>query len=121
MTVGALIDKVYDADQIVKELERQIGIHKRKRDALKEKLLAKLNQQVIESGAGKRARAHIVKRVHVNIKDRAKLEAYVKKNDALDLFQNRINMEAYKARIENGEKVPGTDTYEDISVTVTRR
>lgn len=94
---------------------------KRKRDRLELKLLRGFNKEDISGCKGKQGVAVILRHRHAKIGDREKLLKYIKKNDAFDLFQNRLSSTAYFDRLEEGEKVPGVDTWEDIKVSVRKR
>lgn len=54
------------------------------------------------------------------VTDWAVFTAYVKKHDAFDVFQRRLNDGAIKERMEAGEDVPALDFYDAESLTVSK-
>lgn len=119
--LGALIDGLFDFDQKIHKLERQLKKIKDKRGKMEWKLLGRMEDSKLEKAAGVRSQAGISRRDIPSIKNPRKFQRYVKKNDAFDLFQNRIASRAYFARLEEGEKVPGVGIYRKVSVSIRKR
>lgn len=52
------------------------------------------------------------------LKDFGKFTTWIKKHNAFDLLQKRISTTAYRDRVENGEKIPGVDTFVKNSLRI---
>lgn len=55
------------------------------------------------------------------IKDPKKLHDYVEKYDAWDLLGNKIGTLAYRARLNDGIKVPGVEQFKKYTINVKRK
>ena len=120
-TLGGRIDQIKAIDDKIKAAEKIVKGLKQLRAKKEVRLLKKFNNDDIDGCKGKRGTARVRKATFFSIKDRKRFEKYVLKNKALDLFQNRISSTAYKARLDEGEAVPGIASFERIGVTVTAR
>lgn len=119
--LGSLIDQMYDQDQKIKKQHTVLAKLKSERAALETKLLKTFKQQELDGARGVKGAARINRRDLVSIKDRTKFNAYVLKNKAFDLYQARVSTEAYFARVEEGETVPGVGIFPKISISITKR
>jgi hypothetical protein len=119
--LGSLIDGLYAFDQKIHSAESALGKLKKKRAVLEYKLRVKMEDSDLEKAAGVKSQAGIQRRTIYNIKNPVKFQKYVKKNDAFDLYQNRVASRALIARLEEGEAVPGIGKFEKVSVSIRKR
>lgn len=120
-SLGKLIDRMYLIREKIREVEKVIKELKRKKSRLEVRALRKFEKDDIDGCRGKLGQARINTTPFPSIKDRRKFDRYVRKHNAFDLFQNRINSKAYKARVEEGEEVPGVNVFERVSISIRKR
>lgn len=119
--LGTVIDKLYAFDQDIDVVERQLKKLKDKRAIMERKLLGQLQDGKLEKAAGHKAIASITKREIPTIKNPRKFQKFVIKNNAFDLYQNRVASRAYFARREDGTVVPGVEVFKKVSVSIRKR
>ena len=117
---GPLIDKLYQQDQVIDEIEAELRKAKRVRAALEAKLMDSFGEQSLDGALGKVARARITFTKNPSIKNRPKFLKFVIANKAYDLFQNRVSSKAYFDRLEDGIRVPGVDVFTNTRISVTK-
>jgi hypothetical protein len=120
-TLGKQIDALKTLDDEIKAQSKILQEMKSRRYKMETRLLKDFESKDIEGCKGKKGVARVRRATFYSIKDRRKFEKYVLKHRALDLFQNRISAEAYKARLDEGEKVPGITSFDRFGITVTKR
>ncbi len=121
LPIGKRIDKLFNLREKIDELNEQLSELKSSARVQEGKLMRDLQKQEISSGKGKRALVSISIRKAVRLKDRKKIDQYVKKNNAFDLFQNRLNSKAVMDRLEEGEEIPGISIDEFPVLHMTKR
>ena len=119
--IGEAIDAAYDLEQRIRRLNAKASLLRKKQMDMEAVILKRLEKMGAPSCAGKKALAGLRVTRHANVKDRRKLDLYVKKYKAYDLFTNHINSKAYFDRLEEGEKVPGIEVFERRSLSLTKR
>jgi len=117
--IGELIDKIAGLDAEVKILATKIKKINKKRESLEIDLMTAMRKAKLNKASGSMASASIKPSRHPYIENIEKLYSYIIKNRALDLFQRRINAQAYFDRLENDEHVPGVKIFERTSCRVT--
>lgn len=123
LTIGTLVDRYDMADFSVKECEAALTAAKKQRKALEDKLLDRFKKDELAGAKGSQmgSSLSVTTLKSPTITDRAKLDAYVRRNKATDLFQARVNKQAWLDRMEaSGKPVPGVKTYERVSLKLTR-
>jgi hypothetical protein len=120
-TIGEQIDRLYDKEQKIDEVEAQLRKLKQDREKLQARLLRSFGTEDIDGCKGRRGVATVLKTPFASIKDRRKFMHYVIKNRAFDLLQNRVASRAYFDRIEEGEAIPGVKVFDKIRVSIRRR
>ncbi len=119
--LGLKVDEIYSLDQKIDTAEAAVRRLKEQRGAMESHLLAMLRDQEVDSVKGRRGIAAIKTTRHPNIKNRSKLDKYIRSHDAFDLLQNRVSSKAYFERIEAGERIPGIEVFEKTSLSITKR
>lgn len=119
--LGDAIDTLYGYDREIKKAERAVKGLKSKRYAAEADLLKAMGDVKLAKAAGRKAQASVSRRNIPSIKDQLKFQKYVKKNNAFDLYQNRISSKAYFARLDDGDEVPGIKMFEKVSVSIRKR
>ena len=129
LKLSTLIDK-FDAQQdAVKEKGRLVTIAEtaKKKEAIKlEKIgiaiLDTFAKDKIEGHTTGRAKAALKRVVGFNIKDWAKLTAFIHKERAYEVFQRRLNKAAILEHLEarKGRPVPGVAQFQKVTLSVTK-
>ena len=119
--LGVMIDRMYDLQAQIKKAEKGVSELKKDKALIESRLLKRFGTDDIDGCKGKRGVARISTTQHPSIKERKKFLKYVVRNEAFDLFQNRIASKAYFDRIDEGEEIPGVGVFEKVSVRVTKR
>lgn len=118
--LGELADHLYKIRESRLEIERSVEKLKVEEGAIREHLIQTLPKQELATGiAGKVGKVTIKPAVVAQLKDDAKLYAYIKKTGDFDLLQRRLNEGAIKARWEAGKAVPGVEPFDVLKVSVT--
>lgn len=128
-SMGACADRLYDtrerrlaAQRIVDEIEEE-------EKALKEHIISNLKKN--DTGAaGRHHRVQVITDQIPRVADWRKLYDYIKRNDAFDLLQRRLNdkavaerEEALNERLRKGAKpklLPGTEKFTVVKVSLTK-
>jgi hypothetical protein len=92
----------------------------KKEARVKEFIINNLPKQEATGARGKVAQVRIEKKDVPTAKDWAKIQAFIKKYDAFDLVQRRLNDTAVKARWAEGKKVPGVEKFSVVTVSCTK-
>ena len=120
-TLGVQIDRMKALDDDIKIAEKALRDLKTRRAKLEARLIKAFKKQDIDGSKGRNGVARLRRAIFYSIKNRSLFDKYVLKNKALDLFQNRISAAAYKARLDEGEAVPGIASFERFGITITKR
>lgn len=121
VSLGTRIDKLFELREQIREMNAELKALKSSAFAYENKVMRALREQELDSGKGSRATVTVGTRKFVKMLDRNKVDKYVKRNDAFDLFSNRINIKAVIDRLEEGEKIPGIEVDEMHFLHVTKR
>lgn len=123
-TIGACIDLAFEIRAERQEKSRaydaEIGEMKANEKLLEDHILNSFSKSDIDGAKGKIATAAIKRSTVGKITDWPTLCKYVKENDAWDLLYKRITNEAYNARLEVGEAVPGTEPFQKMDLSLTK-
>lgn len=117
-TVGTCADKLYEMQQERKQLNAQIDAIKANEAELKEHAQKLLRQQKTSEAKGRSGAISITTEVVASEINWEKVFAWVAENDAWEMLTRRMNNAAYRERLEEGEKVPGTTPLTRLKVNV---
>lgn len=117
-TTNQLITAVDRARDAVKALNDKLSIAKEKQEEAEADLLAHFKQEGMKSGRTPKGNGYTtVTRETPSIADYRAFKAYVLRNKAVDLFQNRISKKAWQERIDSGKKVPGVEVFKKVTLS----
>lgn len=116
--IGDLVDEYIAMRATRLDLEKQAAAKKEEETALAQSIYVLFSKEKTEIASGKLGYVKYHKKDKPRIDDWRKFCNYVAKNDAFDLFEKRVTVSAWEARLENGEKVPGIITYPYESLSV---
>lgn len=120
-SLGQQIDALYDVDQEIHRIHKELTEVKQKRAKLETRLLKNFDKKKVDGCRTSKAVSSIKKTDFPSIGDRKKFFKYVAKAKAFDLLQSRIASRAYFDRLEEGEEVPGVKVFTRISVSIRKR
>lgn len=118
--LGACVDLAYTLRAERLEIEKQADEVKAKETALKDHIIATFSKADIDGAKGKVASASISRSVKGNVKDWPGVYKYIEKNDAWDLMERRLNNKAYRDRLEAGEAIPGVESFDVVTLSLTK-
>lgn len=120
LKIGTQIDQLWKlkekkkvAESAVKEISAKI---KEKEDSI----FDTISKEKLEGAVGKLARCSIRKSTVGNIVDWNQFCKYMSRTKAWDMVQKRIALQAYRARLEDGKKVPGVEAFTKVSLSLTK-
>jgi len=117
-TIGGCADRLYKIREERYELQRRAKALREIETELKEHIIRDLPKSQASGVAGRVARVQVVKREVPQVKDWSKLHRYIKKHDAFELFQRRLNTSAVQERWTEGEKVPGVESFTALDISI---
>jgi hypothetical protein len=119
-TIGACGDMLYSIREKRLEVERNVGEMKKDEETLKQHIILNLPKHDVQGVKGKIANVSISTEEEPTAENWDDVWAYVKKNNAWELLQRRLNSSAVKERWEAGKKVPGVGKYTVVKVSCTK-
>ena len=130
LKLGTLIDRLYKQNQVVAAKKRLVAkaetVVKReqsKSNVIIEEIRDRFKQGDINGAVGCIGRAEIKTITSAQLFDWAKLAKYVIKENAVDLFQRRINKSAWIERLADrkNKPIPGIKKYDRVVLSVTKK
>jgi hypothetical protein len=119
-TLAACGDLLYQLREERLAMQAKVDAIAAHESVLKDHLINSLPKDDATGVRGKVAQVVINTKSVPTAQDWTKIQAYIRKNDAFDLLQRRLNDAAVMERIEHGKKVPGVGTYNVVSVSCTK-
>jgi hypothetical protein len=123
MSIGTMIDSLYDLRAQRLAIEKQVEELKARETATKEEILFLLKESGLEGAKGEVATASIQYKIKANVTDWDAVYAYIRDNDMFALLQKRLTTTLWAALQEDGILVPGTEpmALTDLSLTKSKR
>ncbi len=118
VNLGQLVDQVYKLQQQRDVIRLKVGKLDEQIDQLKDKLLAATDKESLSTVKTKLAKTVIRETVVPTVEDFDQLLAYIRKHKAWELLTKRVASEAYRERVEAGERVPGVKPFHKITLSV---
>lgn len=119
-TFGACADRLYELKQLGSPLRRQLEALDAERKAITDHVI-KTMSKTEGGGVGKVAQVEVVVKAEPSVKDREALLKHIIKTGAWDLLQGKLASAAVKERWEAGKAVPGVESFNVVTVSVTKR
>jgi len=123
MSIGNLIDSLYNLRASRLELDNQVKELKSQEAKLKEEIIEALKQQGLASGRGAAATATITYSEEPKVTDWGAVYGYIANNDMFELLHRRISTTLWRALEADGNTVPGIESMAvtDLSLTKAQR
>lgn len=119
--LGNLIDKLYDLKQDKSKAKKKVDDIQKKISALQDKLFDKFEKSDLEGAMGGHAKVSINRITVAQVTDWGKVHKYVIENDSWDLMRKQLNDGAFRERLEDKIKIPGTKPFIRVTLSVTKR
>lgn len=123
-TLAACADLLYETRLARYDLQHEVDDMKKLEAALEERFRLELPQDGASGISGAVARIQLSPKVKPVVEDWDKFYTYVRKNNAFEMLQRRLNEGAARDFADtNGRRVPGTNVmhYTDVSCTAVKR
>jgi hypothetical protein len=118
-TLGACADLLYDIKERRRTLEGEAEEWHKHETALTEHIIRVMPKS--DSGAmGKHHKVQVVTRVKPRVSDWAAFFEYIRKTRAFELLQRRIADGAIQERWDAKKKVPGVETFNVVTLSLTK-
>lgn len=119
-TLAACADALYKTREERLELGRKVSELEEIEKMIKEHLINSLPEQEASGVAGKTCRVSLVHKDVPYVKDWQEVYKHISKTGHFDLLGRRLNAKAVEDRWENGDDVPGVETYTTTSVSINK-
>lgn len=119
-TLAKCADLLYETREKRLELQRQAKELEENESKLKQHLIEKLPDQDASGVSGKLCSISLVNKEVPYAKDWSEIYKHIKTTGHFDLLGRRLNSAAIAERWENGEDVPGVETYTVTSVSINK-
>mgnify|MGYP001824856248 CR=1 FL=1 len=126
--IGTLVNQLQrirkqkeEAQAVVKKAELKVKSIAERYNKKEQELYHAMKAQGVEIGDVEEYKAKIKTTTHATVKDWPKFYGYVKRNNAWDMLQKRVNDGAYRERLDNGKNVPGVEPFSKISISLTKK
>jgi hypothetical protein len=116
--LGACVDKLYTMMTARRKAQQAVDRLKEEETKLEEHILNSFSKSDLEGARGKLAVCGISRSDQPQVEDWDKLYAFIKKTDAWDLLQRRVNSMAYRERLQAEVIVPGVTTFTRVSLSI---
>ena len=130
LKLGTLIDRLYAQDKIVSAKKRLVARaetnvkrEQAKADKIANEIRDRFDKETITGTSGKVGVATLKTITGAQLADWNKLRKFVIANNAVDLFQRRINKAAWLERLaaRKNRPIPGIKTYSAVKLVVTKK
>lgn len=122
--LGACIDLAYELREKrlsrQREVEAELAEMKADEKALKDHIINTFTKSEIDGAKGSVCSASITRVVYPKVTDWDKVYAYILKTKEFDLLEKRMGKLAFRERYDSGVKIPGTEAYEDVDLSLTK-
>lgn len=119
-TLGACADKLIALREKKAKLAAAVKDIEKEERALKDHLIDNLPKSDAQGVVGKKAKVMIKSKQVPSVKDWGLLYKYIKRTNSWDLLQKRPSAPAWKARVEEGKRIPGVEAFTVVDVSITK-
>lgn len=110
-TIGAMTDKLIELREAKRELEAKITVIEAESEEVTQALIAKLDAEGTDRGAGKLGTVSVTSSIVANVTDWEKFYAFIKKTGYFHLLQRRPADAAFRELLETKGVVPGVEPF----------
>lgn len=118
-SMGACADRLFEVREARLEAKKIVDALEAEEKAIRDHIIDNLSKEST-GAAGKHHRVQVVPKEIPQVEAWDKLYPYIKRYDAFDLLQRRLNEAAVRERLENNKKVPGVIIFKTKTVSLTK-
>lgn len=118
--IGACADLLYTLRAERLEIQKKVAEYEEQEKELKNYIINNLPKSNATGISGKAANVRVITEDIPVVEDWGKFYAYVKKNNAFDMLQRRLNTKAVEERLEAKKKVSGVGVFTATKVSCTK-
>lgn len=119
-TLGACADRLMKLRELKRKAQDKVDDLEAERKAIEAFVIDKLPKSEATGVSGKVGRVRVVTKTIPQIKDADKFYRYVSRNKRFDMLQRRLSTGAVNEVLEAGKKIPGIDTFDAVSISLTK-
>lgn len=119
-TLGETIDLLFKLREERLAIDRVVDEMKAREKTITDHLLANFDKQSVDGAKGQIATASIKRTETADVTDWPAFWEYIRKNKAYELIQQRASITGLKDRWSNNKVVPGVQSREVISLSLTK-
>jgi hypothetical protein len=120
-TLGKIVDELYAIKQERAKLAKQIKDLSARIVELDAEILAKMDEEDMETSAGKTATARRSELTVPVIEDFDLFEQYMIETGSLYLLERRPSAASYRELLAQGEEVPGLRPFTQVKISLTKK
>lgn len=120
MDLGQEIDALYAKRAARLTLDKEVKKLKEEEAVIREELIKKLQAAGLQRASGAMATAGIKATVKPIVKDWDEIYAYIYRNHRWDLLHQRLSTTAWEDMLNEGELLPGTESFTDLDISLTK-
>lgn len=117
-TIGGKIDRLFRLRTKRLEQQRAVDDLRAQEREIEDELISTLGKDRLNKAAGKLASVSVQRKTVPSVVDWDKFYKYVKKENAFELLQKRVNISAARERWDDGEDLPGVEQYIDTKISL---
>jgi hypothetical protein len=118
--LGLGIDALYALREKRLNIEKQVKELKAQEYELRNEILLALGESGLAKASGQMATASVRTSEIPVVTDWDEVYTYIAEHDRFDLMQKRISTIAWRDLKESGTLVPGTESIEDVDISLTK-
>ena len=120
MTLGEVIDNLYETRAERLTLSKQVEELKQRETVIREELLKMLNDVGLKKASGELATVGVKTSIQPLTTDWVQIHQYIRNEDRFDLLQKRLATLAWRELYDTGILVPGTEPFEETDLSLTK-
>jgi hypothetical protein len=119
-TLGECIDQLYELRAKRLAGQKAVDLVKAEEAEYENHILATFSKSDLRGAKGDLATAGVKRTTVYNITDWDLYTKWIDANQAWDCLQKRLASTAIAARFDNGEEIPGVESFEKVSLSLTK-
>ena len=119
-SIGACIDLLYETRQKRLDGQKAVDAVALQEREIEDHILKQFEKVELSGAKGGIAQVSIKQTVVYNISDWDAVFSYATKHNAPDLLQKRLSSTAIRDRLDNGEEIPGIESFTKIGLSLTK-
>jgi len=120
MTLGEVIDNLYETRAARLTLSKQVEELKQQEAVIREELLRMLNDVGLKKASGELATVGVNTSIQPLTTDWVQIHRYIRNEDRFDLLQKRLATLAWRELYDTGILVPGTEPFKETDLSLTK-